>query len=140
MFIPEGFHTVTPYLFASGAPVLLEFLCAAFGGEEVHCSEREDGSVANAQLRIGSSMMMVSEATDGWPVLPCSFYLYVEDADASVQWALDCGASLEMAVMDMPYGDRQGGVRDPAGNIWWVSQHNLQFPAGSPGRSGAGLA
>ena len=54
--------------------------------------------------------------------MPASYYLYVENADATVERALTCGATLEMPVGNMPYGDRQGGIRDSHGNIWWVSQ------------------
>ena len=122
MFIPEGFHRVTPYLFAAGAGDLIEFLQLAFDAQELLRSSRPDGAVANAQLRIGDAMLMVSEATEAYPAMPAAFYLYVEDADQSMQRALAAGAVLEMAVADMSYGDRQGGVRDPAGNIWWISQ------------------
>ena len=57
-----------------------------------------------------------------------TYYLYVEDADAAMNRAIENGAVLEMEVGDMPYGDRQGGVVDPAGNIWWLSQRLAQKP------------
>lgn len=57
-----------------------------------------------------------------------SYYLYVEDADASMERALEHGAKLEMEVADMPYGDRQGGIRDAHGNIWWISQRTIHAP------------
>jgi PhnB protein len=60
--------------------------------------------------------------------MPAAYYLYVDDAPAALQKALDAGATLEMKVADMPYGDRQGGVRDPAGNIWWISQRLVFAP------------
>ena len=65
---------------------------------------------------------MVSEASEKYPPMPASYYLYVENVDATMAQALAHGAKLEMAAADMPYGDRQGGVRDAHGNIWWVSQ------------------
>jgi len=65
---------------------------------------------------------MVSEASEALPASSGAFYLYVEDADASMMKALTAGAEPIMDTADMPYGDRQGGVRDPSGNIWWVSQ------------------
>lgn len=64
---------------------------------------------------------MVSEASLAYPARPSSLYLDVDDADAAVGRALTAGATLEMSVGDMPYGDRQGGVVDPAGTIWWIS-------------------
>ena len=60
--------------------------------------------------------------------MPSAFYLYVEDADAAMKKAIDAGADLEMEVADMDYGDRQGGVRDPFGNIWWISQRLVNAP------------
>ena len=122
MYIPDGFTTVTPYFFVHDAERLVEFLKSAFAGEEIGRSLRADGKIANAQVRIGSSTLMISEASARYKPMPASYYLYVEDADASMQIALRHGATLEMEVGDMPYGDRQGGVVDPAGNIWWISQ------------------
>jgi PhnB protein len=60
--------------------------------------------------------------------MAASYYLYVEDADASMKRAIEHGATLVMAVGDMPYGDRQGGVRDAHGNLWWISQRIVEEP------------
>ncbi|MDN3516592.1 VOC family protein [Aquisalimonas lutea] len=120
--VPDGFNTVTPYFFVRGAEDFVDFLIAALGGDEVGRHLRPDGKIANAQVRIGSSTLMVSEATEANPATYGTYYLYVEDADESMRRALGHGASLEMEVADMPYGDRQGGVRDPFGNVWWISQ------------------
>lgn len=128
MFVPPGFATVTPYLFVDGAERLVDFLVGAFGGSEVLRSRRPDGRIANAQVRIGDSTVMISEASARYPAMPASHYLYVADANATLRDALAHGAVLEMAVQDMPYGDRQGGVRDPAGNLWWISQRIVEAP------------
>ena len=122
MYIPDGFNTVTPYLFVSGADTFVEFLKKAFDGEELGRSIRPDGKIANAQVRIGSSTVMVSEAPEQYKSMRSAYYLYVEDADIAMEKAIENGAKLEMAVDNMPYGDRQGGVVDPFGNIWWLSQ------------------
>ncbi len=71
---------------------------------------------------------MVSESSPAFPAMPASFYLYVADADAATARALTFGATLTMAVADMPYGDRQSGVRDAHGNLWWLSQRTVQEP------------
>ena len=71
---------------------------------------------------------MVSEATERYPAMVAAFCLYVSDADAAMKRALEGGASLEMGVGDMPYGDRQGGVRDNRGNIGWISQRTVEEP------------
>lgn len=128
MNIPPGFSTVTPYFFAEQAERFVAFLVDGLGGTEVlrHC--RPDGRIANAQVRIGTSTVMVSEPAAGYPAMPTSIYLYVEDADAAMARALAAGATLQMAVADMPYGDRQGGVRDAHGNLWWLSQRLVEGP------------
>jgi PhnB protein len=122
MRIPEGFTTITPYFFVDGAEKFVEFLKAAFAGVEVGRSLRTDGKIANAQVRIGTSTVMTSEASTKYPAMPASYYLYVEDADAAMAQAVRSGATLEMPVANMPYGDRQGGIVDPCGNLWWISQ------------------
>jgi PhnB protein len=128
MYIPPGFNTVTPYHFVRDAERFIAFLVNGLGGEEVCRTMRPDGAVANVQVRLGSSTVMVSEASVHYPAMAAAYYLYVEDADASMQRALGAGAMLEMAVADMPYGDRQGGVRDGHGNIWWISQRTMHAP------------
>ncbi len=128
MYIPSGFGTVTPYMFVRDAEVFVGFLVAGLGGEETLRRLRPDGKIANAQVRLGTSTVMVSEATAQYPPMPASYYLYVEDAQDAVSAAIAGGAVLEMAVQDMPYGGRQGGVRDPAGNLWWISQRLVAAP------------
>jgi PhnB protein len=128
MHIPPGFGTITPYFFMRDAAAFADFLIKAFGGVETLRHLRADGNIANAQITIGTSTIMLSEASEGYPPMPASYYLYVADADASMRAALACGATLEMAVADKPYGDRQGGVRDAWGNLWWISQRLVAGP------------
>ena len=128
MYIPPGFNTVTPYFFVAGAESFVAFLIEGLGGSETCRTMRPDGVIANVQVRLGTSTVMVSEATAGYPAMAGAYYLYVEDADDAMARALEHGATLEMAVGDMPYGDRQGGVRDPHGNIWWLSQRMVHQP------------
>lgn len=128
MIIPEGFGTVAPYLFIDNASSYVEFLKKAFGGEETGRSLGPDGKIANCQVRFGDTTIMISEASERYTAANLSLYIYVEDADASMARALESGATLEMDVMDMPYGDRQGGVVDPAGIIWWISQRLADEP------------
>ncbi len=128
MYTPPGFTTITPYFFVRDAKGFVDFLVNAFGGAEELRSLRPDGRIANAQVRIGTSTVMVSEASERYPPMAAPFYLYVEDADAAMAQAMSAGAVLEMEVDDMPYGDRQGGVRDAHGNIWWISERLVQAP------------
>ncbi len=128
MYIPPGFNTVTPYFFVDHAEAFIGFLVQGLGGVETCRTLRPDGAVANVQVQLGTATVMVSEASAQYPAMAASYYLYVEDADASMQRALDHGATLEMPVADMPYGDRQGGVKDRHGNLWWISQRMVHAP------------
>lgn len=128
MYIPPGFNTVTPYFFVKDAESFVRFLIQGLGGEETCRTMKPDGLIQNVQVRLGSSTVMVSEATERYPAMSAAFYLYVSNADAAMAQAMVSGASLEMAVADMPYGDRQGGVRDQHGNIWWISQRVVEEP------------
>jgi len=128
MHVPKGFGVVTPYIFADGAEEYVRFLEAAFGAHEIGRSVSPDGRIANCQLRFATTTIMVSEASAQFPATRAAYYLYVTDADAAMDKAEQAGAKKIMEVEDMPYGDRQGGVRDPAGNIWWVSQRTTTEP------------
>ena len=128
MYIPPGFGTVTPYCIVNNADRFVEFLVRGFRGIETLRHMRPDGKIANALVRLGTTTIMVSEASAKYPPMPASYYLYVENADQAVKHAIDSGATLEMEPKDMPYGDRQGGVRDAHGNIWWISQRTLHEP------------
>ena len=128
MYIPPGFNTVTPYFFVKDAESFVNFLVRGLCGEETCRTMRPDGRIQNVQVKLGSSTVMVSEATERYPAMAAAFYLYVSDAHASMERAVANGAILEMPVGDMPYGDRQGGVRDNHGNIWWISQRTVEEP------------
>jgi PhnB protein len=128
MYIPPGFNTVTPYFFVDDAEAFIGFLNAGLGGTEVGRTMRDDGRVANVMVTLGTSTVMVSDASPAFPAMAAAYYLYVEDAHASMTRAIAHGATLVMAVDDMPYGDRQGGVRDTHGNLWWISQRIVEEP------------
>ena len=128
MYIPPGFNTVTPYFFVENAEAFVGFLVQGLGGLEVCRTLRPDGRIANLQVQIGTSAVMVSEATENYRPMAGAYYLYVENADASMARALKHGAVLEMEVGNMPYGDRQGGVKDRHGNIWWISERTVHAP------------
>ena len=127
MLIPPGFNTVTPYFFVERAGDFLQFLVQGLEGKEILRHMNGD-RIANAQVRIGTSTVMVSEASPAFPAMPGSYYLYVESADEAMARAIAAGAQEIMAVADMPYGDRQGGVRDTHGNLWWLSQRLVPGP------------
>ncbi len=120
--IPEGYHTLTPYIIASDAARLIEFAQQAFGGEVRHQTV-EDGRIRHAEVRIGTSMIMLSQATSEYPPTPIHLYMYVEDCDAVFVRALAAGATQIMPMADQEYGDRNGGVKDPVGNSWYIGKH-----------------
>ena len=128
MYTPPGFGTVTPYLFINNADEFISFLKLAFGGIEIGRTLMPNGKIANAQIKIGTTTIMLSEASEKYKQTFSSFYLYVEDAKLSIQNAIYAGAKLEMPISEMPYGDLQGGVVDPFGNLWWISQRIIKKP------------
>ena len=120
---PEGFGTVSPYIFAENPKVLIEFLKHAFYAEIYSMdTDPETDTLTNAILAIGETKFMISQAREEFLGMRTSFYLYVKDVDAVFQHAVDHGAKVVFEPADMDYDDRQGGVIDPAGNYWWISQ------------------
>ena len=122
--IPDGYHSVTPYLVVQGVATLLDFLKQAFDAQEVHPPmTRPDGSIMHAEVRIGDSVVMMGEAMGECTPMPGTIYLYVNDADAVYQRALKAGATSTMEPADQFWGDRNAGVNDPVGNRWWIATH-----------------
>lgn len=120
---PAGFHDLTPYLTVEGADRFIAFLKAAFRAEEVFLEHRPDGTVGNAQLRIGDAMVEVSEARDAWQATTCALHLYVPNVDAVYARAVAAGATSLMPPTDQPYGDRDSALRDAFGNHWYIATH-----------------
>jgi PhnB protein len=119
--VPDGYHSVTPYLAAPSADALIAFLVSAFDARVVQRVEREGGGVAHAEVEIGDSRVMICDATAQHAASPAVLYLYVADADDGYGRAMAAGAHSIAEPADMPYGDRHGGVTDPAGNQWWIA-------------------
>jgi uncharacterized glyoxalase superfamily protein PhnB len=125
--LPAGYHTVNPYLVVDGAAALIDFLCAAFGGIEHERMPAPDGRIGHAEVRVGDSIVMLTDASEQLAAQPCSHYLYVDDVDAAYAAALAAGATSLMEPADQFYGDRSGGVRDRQGNTWWLATHLQDF-------------
>jgi uncharacterized glyoxalase superfamily protein PhnB len=122
MHVPPGFTRVFPYIFAPDAASYLTFLSEGLGGEIISVEAAPDGKIRNAHVKFGDTTIMVSEANEALGAMRATYYFYVENADAAVARAVKAGGVQRGQVADMPYGDRQGGLIDPAGNIWWISQ------------------
>ncbi|QSA97898.1 glyoxalase/bleomycin resistance/extradiol dioxygenase family protein [Methylococcus sp. EFPC2] len=121
--IPDGFHTVTPFLTVEGVPRLIEFLQAAFAASECFRVHDGDGRVMHAQVKIGDSVVMMGEAMAEGRGAPALVHLYVPDADATYRSALAAGGVSIMELADQFWGDRMGGIQDPAGNRWLIATH-----------------
>ena len=129
--IPDGFHTVTPHIICKQASQAIEFYTKALGAEEVMRLPAPDGTIMHAEIRIGSSHIMIAEENVEWGLkgptviggTPVTMHLYVEDCDALYAQAMAAGAESVMKPSNQFYGDRSGGVKDPAGNQWWIATH-----------------
>lgn len=120
--IPEGYHTITPFLVVKDARKLIEFMKKAFDAEVKHISEN-DGVVMHGEVKIGNSILMIAEENVNAPASSTGLYLYVNDTDAMYKKAIAAGAASIMEPADQFYGDRNAGVKDFAGNSWWIATH-----------------
>jgi len=129
--IPDGFHTVTPYLIVKGAARAIDFYKKAFGARERYRFPGPDGRIGHAEIIIGNSILMLA---DEFPQFDChspqtlkgtpvSFTIYVKDADAAFKKAVRAGARVKQPVEDKFYGERAGCVRDPFGHHWTLMTH-----------------
>ena len=134
--IPEGYHAVTPFLVLKEAHRAIEFYKRAFGAEERFRMPTPDGKVAHAELQIGDSVVMLSEAIQE-PVTSASMYLYVPNVDAVCQRAVAAGAEAAMPPTDMFWGDRFGRVIDPFGVRWGIATHKEDLSPQEIGRRAA---
>jgi PhnB protein len=121
--IPDGYHSLTPYLMVSNTDALVKFYQAAFDATVIFRMNHPDGNVRHGEVRIGDSMLMLSEARPGYPAQPTMLYLYVPDVDRVFGQAIKAGGTVVSAVVDHHYGDRAGGLTDPSGNTWWIATH-----------------
>jgi len=120
---PKGFTTVNTYLFAENPPLLIQFLKSAFYAEEgLSTVDPDTSDILNMILYIGQSAIMISQSRGQFIGMRSSFYLFTENVDHLYENALNNGGVSEFAPADMDYGDRQAGIRDPAGNYWWISK------------------
>jgi PhnB protein len=137
--IPDGYHSVTPYLVVQGVATLLDFLNQVFDAQELHRMPRPDGTIMHAEVRIGDSVVMMGEPMGEFTPMPGSIYVYVNDADAVYKRALQAGATSLMEPADQFYGDRSAGVKDPVGNQWWIATHKEDVAAEELAKRAAAL-
>ena len=117
--IPEGYHSIQPYLVSKDAGKIIEFARKAFGAEELMRMPGPDGGVMHAEFKIGDSIVMTGGAPDQ-ASQPATVLFYTEGVDEVYKRALQAGGTSEREPEDQFYGDRTAGVKDPAGNTWWI--------------------
>jgi len=130
--IPDGCHSVTPYVMVKDAAAAIEFYKRAFGAEEVERMPGPGGKgVMHAEIKIGDSLIMLSDEFPGTDCsspqtlggTTCQLFLYVPDVDSAYQRAVSAGATATMPVADMFWGDRYGKLPDPFGHQWGLATH-----------------
>lgn len=129
--VPDGFHTVTPYLVCGGASDAIAFYQKAFGATAVMRLAGPDGRLLHASIKIGDSMIMLNDEFPQMGALgpktrggtSVTIHLFVEDADASFARAVDAGAKVIMPLQNMFWGDRYGLLEDPFGHSWSIATH-----------------
>jgi PhnB protein len=141
--IPEGYHTLTPFLTVRNAERAIEFYKQAFGAQERGVAKGPDGKVMHAELKIGDSVIMLSDEYPEFGSLspqsvggsPMGLHIYIENVDAAFDRAVKAGAQVEMPVMDQFWGDRYGKLKDPFGHKWSIATHVKDMSADEMKRS-----
>jgi PhnB protein len=134
--IPEGYHSVTPYLAVDDAAQAIEYYKKAFGAKERVRMDAPGGKIGHAELEIGDALVMLSDPFPQASTRPpkelggtsASVFMYVEDVDDVVKQAVNEGATLTMEVADQFWGDRFGTVTDPFGHVWSIATHVEDVP------------
>ena len=129
--VPEGYHTVTPYLAVEDAAEAIEYYKKAFGAKERARMDAPGGKIGHVELEIGDALIMLSDPFPQSSTKPpsevggatSSVFMYVEDVDAVVKQAVDAGATIVMEPEDQFWGDRFGTIKDPFGQIWGIATH-----------------
>jgi len=135
--IPDGYHSVTPYLIISGAADALEYYKKSFGATELLRIPAPEGKIGHAEIKIGDSPIMLA---DEFPEMgykspktlggsPVSIMIYVEDCDTVFKQAIAAGGTEQRPVKDQFYGDRSGTLEDPFGHVWHVATHKEDVSA-----------
>ena len=119
---PSGYPSVSPYLIADGAQRVIDFLVRVFDARQLRRFDLPDGSIRHAEVRIEDSVVMIGDGGESWPPVPAHLHVYVRDVDAAYRRALEAGgAAVQEPTRKDGDRDRRGGVKDPAGNTWWIA-------------------
>lgn len=119
MNIPDGYHSVTPWIIGKNTAGVIDFLIAAFDAEDLGRMADEEGNIGHAEVRIGDSVVMLFDKQD-WPATPAFLRMYVDDIHATMQKAVAVGATIITEPTHLFWGDLVGRFSDPFGNLYWV--------------------
>lgn len=145
--IPEGYHSVQPYLIFADCAAAIAFYTKAFGAKELFRMPDKEGRITHAEIRIGNSVVMMADeapameafSTGHYGGSPVSLLIYTPDCDDLYRSALEAGGKSLREPADQPYGDRMSGIADPFGYKWWIATHirDVDFAqlAGQPAHS-----
>ena len=118
---PAGYTTAAPWIVTRDTRKLLEFITDVFDGVELGKVPLEDGSIGHAEIRVGDTVLLAFDQREGWPHQPALLRVFVADADATTEAALNAGATLITPPLTQAFGQRGSRIRDPFGNIWWIT-------------------
>lgn len=118
---PDGYASVSAYMMADGAQRVIDFLQATFEATELRRFDNADGSIMHGEVQIDDTVLMIADAGDNFPAFPIWLHVYVPDVDATYERALAAGGVSVQEPMQKDDPDRRAGVKDPAGNTWWIA-------------------
>jgi PhnB protein len=119
---PENYNSVSVYIMATGAQRVLDFLKQTFDAVPLRRYDNPDGTIMHAEVRVGDTVVMIADAGGPHPAFPVWLHVYVPDVDATYKKALAAGGISTLEPSQKPGDpDRRGGVKDPAGNTWWIA-------------------
>jgi PhnB protein len=118
---PAGYTTVAPWIMTRDTGRLLDFITTVFDGQELARVPLEDGTIGHAEIRVGDTILLAFDQRADWPDLPSLLRVFVPDADETMARAVAAGAQIVTEPLTQAFGQRGGRVRDPFGNIWWIS-------------------
>lgn len=120
-FKPNGYTSVAPYLTVNGAQGTIDFLIRVFGAQTLRMIPGSDGKIAHGEVRIDDTVVMLTDAVEGWPASPSHVHIYVQDVDTIFELALAAGATIVKRPIQEGDSDKRGGFTDAGGTTWWVS-------------------
>ena len=118
---PPGYASVSAYIMVDGAQRVINFLTETFDASQLRRSDNPDGSVMHAEVKIDDTVVMLADGGEGYPAFPVWLHVYVADVDATYRRALDAGGISVQEPVQKGDPDRRAGVKDPAGNTWWIA-------------------